>query len=221
MSEAMISDKEFEFSLQSEEQIEEITIWSAYNLRNEEVKDGNGNVLEFPIRDGSIVGDDKKERTFEQITKIPNPLFKRFYPRLGRTKRFLRPILIEGEEMWGVFPQTANTKLNEVCKMLTAQKESPMNYIFKKTYDSNQQAAKMYGIEIVKKLEANPQQEVKINVEGMSVTAKMTVREKSFMDEVNKLETKLEEEKFRELCAMNSEEDDKIDADKLWGIYNG
>ena len=222
-----VTDKNIEFSLANEEVFKDVSIWGEYNMRNEEIKDPDGNVYKFPIKEGELKGTDGKIRNFETLMKMPNPIFKRVYPNLVKNKRYTRSIIISGVEVYYNFTKVANDKLNEMIDAIKSQQGNPCEVVFKQTYKESNPPMSKYKIEIIGKISDAAQEpqtpvktgDIKINVPTSTDEPKLEDKEKELIEAVKKLDTKLTIEQFNKICVDNGITDETR-IKELWEIYS-
>jgi len=238
----VITEKEYEFNLQSEDVFEDFAIWSSYDKKGQDIKDVDGNSYEFPIKDGTLKGTDGQVRDIELLKKMPNMIFKRLYPDLTKNTKYLRPIYYAGVECFGRFSMTSNRLLTAMIETIKQSGGDPLKAIFKQTFDSKARPQNMYNIQVVGKVGEVPNQPPlstaatapqtpmttetvappvpKVNIDVPEVKdVSLNAIEQALLDALKKVD-KLDEEKFTAVCNNNAITDGTR-IKELFVIYNG
>jgi hypothetical protein len=142
-------EKNFEFSLKSKEAFEDFTIWPAYQHKGEEIFDGAGNKLEFPIKDGAIVCSDGKTRNIDELRILPKAIFEKLLPKMSKTIRYLREVYVSGVEMYVLFTKVANDQIISLVRSAESMGQDPMKCMFKQTYFEKAAPMNKYKVEVI------------------------------------------------------------------------
>lgn len=222
---ATIRDKNIEFSLANLEVFEDISIWAKYGTQGE-VMDSKGNILEFPIKDGVLFDKDGIERKFEDIIKLPIPIFMALYPQLQITNKKLRTIIIMGVECFYYFAKSASQKIDDIIKTAQSMGQNPLQLVLKQTFNNNEkQPVNKYKIEVIGKIGGAVQQpqtpittnQIKVDINKSD--EQLTQLEQDLLVAINNLPQKITKEQFNKICNDNNiSNKDRIDV--LYNKYN-
>lgn len=141
--------KDFAFKLIDLNVTEDFTIWKAWDKRNEEMKDGTGNVMKFPIRKGQLVDADGNVKEITDVRYMKNDVFKTAFPKLGRNTRFNRNIVVSGQQYTFGFTKTSNDKLVEILDTCIATNADPLGLTFQQSYNASEAPMSKYSMKIL------------------------------------------------------------------------
>ena len=160
-----LKEKNVTFRLSNLDVVEEFVIWKAWNL-NEEILGEDGQPLKFPIKTGSIKGEDGSIRDVQTEMKfMKRDDFQKAYPKMSKATTYIRQIydLKGGQECTYRFKKSANDKLNDLINTITSMGKNVLDVSFQQTFDKSKQAAQMYDIKIVNQGDNAPNPQVPNN----------------------------------------------------------
>ncbi len=141
-------EKNMKFRLKDMESKSDFSIWKGWDKRNDEFKDKDGNLMNFPIRDGILTNEKGDIKQVADIKFMPNKDFREQYPRYGRTFQFVRQIYVDGVEYSYAFKQTSNNKLNEKMEDMKKMGKDPIKSEFEQVFDTSKSPSDKYSIKI-------------------------------------------------------------------------
>jgi hypothetical protein len=196
-----IKEKNIKFQLKDLTVNQDFTIWKAWDKRNEVVKDNDGNEMQFPIRDGQLVDAQGNVHEFASLRLLKNKEFTELFPLLGRSFKYTRAIIYNGEEAMFGFSKTSNDKIVELIKTVQAMGGDPLQQTFEQTYTASNPIPSKYSVTIC--ADAIPVKPP-VNPEGPSISSK----EKEVMDAIKSSKgDKVTETMFVEVMKANGIDD--------------
>lgn len=188
-------EKNMVFRLSTLDVNTDFSIWKAWDKRSEEIKDKDGNVMKFPIKQGQLTDIDGKVYEVADIKFIPNKDFKEKFPNLSRNFRFIRNVIIDKKEYAYGFTKTSNSKILELLDMAKMSKQDPLSCEFKQEFNNDKSPAEKYSLKITKM--GLPKEEVEKSEDGNG-------REKEIMEAIKSVhQDSADETRFVEIMKQN------------------
>jgi len=153
-----IREKNISFKLVNLEIREDFAIWKSWDKRSETLKDSAGNEMIFPIKKGQLVGSDGSIKEVADLKYMKKVEFFKLYPNLAKNTKYIRCILVNGQECNYAFTNSSNFKLANLIDTLRNTGINPLEVNFVQTFDKNLSPANMYNITVAKitdKVESN------------------------------------------------------------------
>ena len=139
-------EKNVSFKLVNLEVYEHFVIWKDYELRKEEIKDKDGNIMKFPIFDGVLTGIDTIVRPVQDLKSMPKKQFQALYPKLTQNTTYKRNILVNMVEYQYDFKKTSNKKMVELIELCKSLGQDPLNMVFDQKFNPNAPKTDMYSV---------------------------------------------------------------------------
>ena len=145
-----MKEKSFVFKLKDLHVIEDFSIWAAWDKRNQEFKNSQGEPMKFPIREGTLQGTDKQMYEVDGLKYMKQVEFKKLFPDFAKSTTYNRHIIVNGEEYICRFKMTSNNKLLSLIDTISQVGGNPLDTTFQQTFDKNQSPANMYNVVVYK-----------------------------------------------------------------------
>lgn len=129
-------DKSFSFRLKDLNDYEEVSIWKAFNFK-EELIGSDGRQIKFPIKEGEMIGLDGINRTIQQMATLPGSIFKTLYRNMALKRTYTRAVYVQNIEFWYQFSQASNGKLKDLIKSISTLGQNPLFVNFKQIFNKS------------------------------------------------------------------------------------
>lgn len=154
-----LRDKNITFNLKDFTYQEQFNIWQSWENRAQPVAGEDGQPLKFPIRDGSLKGEDGVVRDVQsEIKYLKAGDFQAKYPKFSRNTSYVRTIYVDGQEWQYRFPSSANRKLMELIANVQSLGQDALKTTYRQSYNAGAAPVDKYRIEIVQQSQPQAQQ---------------------------------------------------------------